>query len=338
MKKSFYVYVLLIASLFLSSCATATPTPTPQPTSNTGEIAAAVAGTVQANFAQLTANAPTNTVVPTPTETPTPTMTLPPTPTVTFTPLPTATSTVTPVPTEAPVAIPCNQAAFIEDVTIPDGTQIAPGAGFTKTWQLENTGSCIWTTDYMVVFDSGNQMGGVSSFNMPSTVDPGQSIDISVSLTAPVDTGTFEGFWKLEDPSGNAFGVGASSADFEVQIVVGGTPVPFEVRHLDLDVSKSPAGVDCPPGNQFTITGKIRTNGVGDVVYNWEFSDGTTSAANTVSIGDSFVTTVKTTFTADATGRFWVVLQVSSPQIENSDKIFFSLTCHEPKATKTPKP
>ena len=49
----------------------------------------------------------------------------------------------------------CDMAQFVADVTIPDGTTLAPGATFAKTWRLKNIGSCTWTTSYAVVFTGG---------------------------------------------------------------------------------------------------------------------------------------------------------------------------------------
>src|SRR5690349_12154805 len=50
-----------------------------------------------------------------------------------------ATKTTKPVST-------CDSAAYVKDVTIPDGTIFSPGAQFTKTWRLQNIGTCTWTT------------------------------------------------------------------------------------------------------------------------------------------------------------------------------------------------
>src|SRR5688572_18810473 len=65
-------------------------------------------------------------------------------PTVTFTPI--ATIAVLSTATNTPV--PCNQASFVSDVTIPDNTSITVNDGFTKTWKLKNVGSCTWTSGY----------------------------------------------------------------------------------------------------------------------------------------------------------------------------------------------
>ena len=105
----------------------------------------------------------------------------------------------------------CDKAAFVTDVTIPDGTTLAGGTPFTKTWRLQNVGTCTWTTSYRLVFAGGDYMGvSASAFNLPTSVAPGGTIDLSVNLTAPITAGNFIGYWKLRNASGTNFGVGAS--------------------------------------------------------------------------------------------------------------------------------
>jgi hypothetical protein len=105
------------------------------------------------------------------------------------------------------------------------------GDDFTKTWRLKNNGTCTWTSGYQLVFDHGDAMGGPSSVPLTSgTVAPGQTIDISVDLTAPSKPGAYQGYWKLRNPSGVLFGWG-SNADsaFWVKIQVeaaAGQPPP----------------------------------------------------------------------------------------------------------------
>jgi hypothetical protein len=236
------------------------------------------------------------------------------------------------------ISIPCNQAAFIADVTVPDGTQISAGNGFTKTWRLENTGSCTWTPAYQIVFDSGDLLGAPSSFNMPGFVNPGQTVDISVSLTTPDNQGTYQGNWKLEDPNGNFFGVGSNSADFDVQIVVGNTQANFEVRHVYMNVNNSSVTAECPHGYTFTITADIWTNGNGDVVYRWEFSDGKSSDDHTLHFDSDRHKTVSTSFTADKTDTYWARIHTTQPDDNNYDRIDFALTCTPALPTNTREP
>ncbi|MCB9110958.1 MAG: hypothetical protein H6634_06890 [Anaerolineales bacterium] len=141
-------------------------------------------------------------------------------PTVTGTP-PTAPPTVT--GTIQPNA--CDRAQFIADVTVPDGTAFAPGAAFNKTWRLKNVGSCTWT-NYSIIFDSGEKMGGPDSALIPTTVAPGQTVDITLSMTSPTTAGTYRGYWKLKNSTGVPFGIGAAGTkSFWVEIRVTGTGI-----------------------------------------------------------------------------------------------------------------
>jgi hypothetical protein len=118
----------------------------------------------------------------------------------------------------------CNSALFAADVTIPDGTVVAPGSTFVKTWRLQNNGSCTWTTSYSAVFTSGSQLGAPAVVNMPTSVAPGATVDVSVNLTAPSAAGHYRGNWKLRDGSGNIFGVGSyANSVFWVDIIVSGS-------------------------------------------------------------------------------------------------------------------
>lgn len=156
-----------------------------------------------------------------------------PVPTATFTNTPTATETATPLPTNTNTPIPntgntsgqpkgCDDALFVSDVTVPDGTQFAPGATFTKTWKLQNSGSCAWTTAYSVYFVSGDGMGGTSPQLLTAQIEPGFSHDISLNLTAPTAPGTYRSTWQLKNAAGQAFG-----HSFYVEIVVtGGNTTP----------------------------------------------------------------------------------------------------------------
>jgi len=128
--------------------------------------------------------------------------------------LPPATSTSVPPPTATPGCT--DDSDFVSDVTIPDNTNEAAGADFTKTWRLRNSGTCTWTSDYDIVFFDGNIMGGPTSDNLPGSVAPGNTIDLSVDLTAPSSNGTHKGRWQLRNARGVLFG-----SIFFVQIVVG---------------------------------------------------------------------------------------------------------------------
>ncbi len=139
------------------------------------------------------------------TATPAPTDTPPP-PTSSLTPPPQVTETsATPV-TDTPAARPTNdpnctnKASFVADVTIPDNTVINAGETFTKTWRISNTGTCIWANDYVLTYYSENRMGAQ---DVPLGLTyPGQTLDISVQLTAPTSPGTYRGNFVIKNPQG----------------------------------------------------------------------------------------------------------------------------------------
>ncbi|GEM_PF-248123 len=107
----------------------------------------------------------------------------------------------------------CDHVQFVADVTVPDGSVFARGATFTKTWRLRNAGTCTWTTAYSLVYAGGDQMGGPASAALPGEVLPGQTVDVSVSLTAPAAAGQYKGLWKIANASGVQFGVGSSAGN-----------------------------------------------------------------------------------------------------------------------------
>jgi hypothetical protein len=127
--------------------------------------------------------------------------------------------TGSPVPSPMPTSIPptptvnsyCDWATFVADVSIPDGTAIKAGSTLIKTWRLKNRGNCTWTPDYALVFSNGAQMGGTVAVKLPSYVSPGDTVDVSVALTAPAVPGSYRGYWMLRNASGILFGYGESA-------------------------------------------------------------------------------------------------------------------------------
>jgi hypothetical protein len=114
------------------------------------------------------------------------------------------------------------KAAFIADITVPDNTVFAPGASFVKTWRVRNDGTCAWGKDYALsslAFVGGNPLGAPEGVALPGNVQPGNTADISVSMTAPVTPGVYRSEWKLAG-TGLLFGVGANDAPLYAQIVV----------------------------------------------------------------------------------------------------------------------
>jgi hypothetical protein len=107
------------------------------------------------------------------------------------------------------------------DVTVFDYEEFYPGESFTKTWRIKNNGSCTWTPQYSVIQFHGDQLGLTTRQNLSENVEPGKTVDISVDMMAPMEQGTYQSYWMLENPAGMQFGLGPhGDAPFWVLIVV----------------------------------------------------------------------------------------------------------------------
>ena len=190
--------------------------------------------------------------------------------------LPAATLTVHP----AQALGTCNAAQFVADVTVPDNSVINPGATFVKTWRLKNTGVCQWNTSYTLVYVSGTQMGGTTSVAFPGAVPLGQTVDLTVTLTAPNAYGTFRGNWQLRNASGEIFGIGTSHANpFWVQIKIVSasqniTAYDFVDNMCSAHWSYDGGPIPCPINTNKLLYGYVQSIG------NPVLENGTTSAVH----------------------------------------------------------
>jgi len=186
--KTAHIFSVLVILAFLTSCAGEAPGPTPTPVDIQALQTAAVQ-TVIANLTQTAVSQPTLT------------------PTETLTPLPT--ETATPEATATPVE--CNNSAYISDMSVTDGTVMAPGQEFIKTWKVKNTGTCSWITGYRINYAYGEKMGGLST-PLAAEVAPGAVAEISIQLKAPLKSGNYFANWKLANNNGVFFGEGLTVA------------------------------------------------------------------------------------------------------------------------------
>ncbi|MFH2038484.1 MAG: NBR1-Ig-like domain-containing protein [Chloroflexota bacterium] len=226
---------LLLTSILLLVTACG-PTGTPDAAATFNPMVTAAAQTMEALLTQA-ANPPVTEPSATLTEAPVvlPTLTLEPTSTTEVSLTPSSTlipSTATPTAT---TATRCDWASFIADVSVPDGTTFEPNKTFVKTWRLKNIGTCTWSSSYSLVFVSGEQMGGKASIALPGNVAPNQSIDLSVTLTAPATEKSYTGYWMLKNTSGTLFGFGpTASSSFWVNIKVA-NPVVTSIAYDFVD-------------------------------------------------------------------------------------------------------
>ena len=120
-----------------------------------------------------------------------------------------------------PTANPCYNLFYIEDVTIPDNTQMKPGEVFTKTWLVQNTGGCAWKPGFTFQHVGGDAMRG-NIVTMTEAIQTGSKREISVQLVVPSgQNGLIQSAWRMADESGNFFGDTLS-----VNIFVGSIATP----------------------------------------------------------------------------------------------------------------
>lgn len=215
------IFVTLVLGGLLAACGAVQPAATQTP----GDAAAtnvaqyveqtrAVQQVVetQVEATHVVAMTETATSQPTATATPIPASATPE-PTATNTPLPT--STATPTATSTPSV--CNAAQFIADLTGASGDVFPTSTRFSKVWRIKNIGSCTWTKDYEIVYDSGDRIGGMATA-LPKKVAPGETVDITMLMKTPDTKGTYKGYWILRDAEMVRFGLGY------------GTKTPVEVK------------------------------------------------------------------------------------------------------------
>lgn len=109
------------------------------------------------------------------------------------------------------VQAPVDCGRFISDVTVPDGTVVARGQAFSKTWRLRNCGTTNWT-GVAAVRVLGNY--GPPSFTVPA-VAPGAVVDVTVPLSGPGTAGVNRAAYQLRNAAGEAV-----SDQFWVEVLV----------------------------------------------------------------------------------------------------------------------
>jgi hypothetical protein len=159
---------------------------------------------------------------------------------------------------EVKEAKPVDEASYVADVTVEDGTVVQPGSQFTKTWRVRNTGTTTWTTNYSLRFFADEQMGGPDSVPLPRKVKPGEVIELSVSLKAPMTPGRHRSTWKLCNTKGKVFDY-EQYGEIQVSQQLAPTEKLDELRFM-ADVTV-PDETSMQPGERFIKTWRVRNTG-----------------------------------------------------------------------------
>jgi hypothetical protein len=98
-----------------------------------------------------------------------------------------------------------NGLTYIQDLSVPDGSNFAPGQSIDKRWQVRNSGTCNWDRRYGLKLISGDAMGNQPLLPLfPARAGAGAILE--VHFTAPPSGGLYECHWQAVDPQGQPFG------------------------------------------------------------------------------------------------------------------------------------
>ncbi len=233
MKKPILLSLVLI--LLITACSPEAEADAPAEGLSVEDVYTAVAQTIEAKSAQATS---TPSVIPTSP--------------ATITPVPTIATFSTPTPQQKSyvsnsTAYGCYDAAYVSDVTIPDGTVLTPGETFTKTWQFLNSGSCAWDEDFILVFSSGEDMDGADT-EIGTSVAVGSTGSLSVEMVAPDTAGSYTGYWRLTTADGINFG----QAVYVMITVSGSTATPTQTFTPTETYTPTPIPTETPVPTETT--------------------------------------------------------------------------------------
>lgn len=190
--------------------------------------------------------------------------------------LPTIDPTPSPVPTAiiAPTSSACvDSAMFVSDVTIPDNTVFTPNTPFTKTWRLKNTGTCNWDGNYLVAYVLGSTMSqqpGYWIVPQGQSVSPGQTLDVNVGMTSPLENGNYASYWGLKKVDGEFMPIqgGANGNSFFVKIKVDNGTVEGKITDQSITIElEQGSGMVCSVNSTYFVHASISADGATTAAY-----------------------------------------------------------------------
>ena len=195
--------------------------------------------------------------------------------------------------TTSPATTGCQDLAqYINDDSI-DGTIYPPNTAFTKTWTMKNTGSCTWDSSYMASQISGTYMTQQSGYwivPQGQTVTPGQTVNISVGMTSPVENGNYTSYWGLKNKDGQFMPIqgGANGNSFYVKINVNnGNTVVGKVTAASIAIElEQGSGAVCTADSTYIIHAYVTADGPTTVSYEFESIADNLPAGNFQNLND----------------------------------------------------
>lgn len=190
-----------------------------------------------------------------------------------------------------------------------DQAATAAGQVFQRVFSFRNTGTCTWQAGYGLSQISGTNMG-ITRQALTET-PPGQTASISLNLTAPAQSGSFQSIWQLQAPNGSFFGPTAI-----VNVTVSSAPVTGDDASLITDVPIIDAN-NVPPGSLFSKiwqlknTGSVAWDGQVELAYQSGHAFAKLTAIAVTGVPQTQTTQVKLSLVAPTTpGNYTAIWQM----------------------------
>jgi len=233
---------------------------------------------------------------------------------------PTAIPTIPPTSTFTPVVTGCQDSAqYISDDGL-DGTTYAPNTAFTKTWTVKNTGTCTWDSSYLVFQISGTymtQQPGYWIVPQGQTIAPGQTVNISVGMTSPVENGNYNSYWGLKKENGQLMPIqgGANGNSFYVKIKVNDGSVAIgKVTSASITIElEQGSGAVCSTNSTYFIHATITADGATTASYEIGSTAGQIPAGNFQDANNGLSLYVTGSVTFDQAGTKTINLRFVGP-------------------------
>lgn len=132
---------------------------------------------------------------------------------------PAPTSSSLPAPSATGPLIPGDNSRFISDVTFPDHSAVVVGKHFIKKWKIKNTGSALWAGRYLAAIGTSTGKCTYPSRVRIPTTRQGQSVIISVPVTASSTPGLCYVTWKMVNAAGVLYFPNEIGIWFNVNVV-----------------------------------------------------------------------------------------------------------------------
>ncbi|GAB2249074.1 hypothetical protein Droror1_Dr00012433 [Drosera rotundifolia] len=131
---------------------------------------------------------------------------------------------------------------FVMDVSVRDGTIMAPETPFIKIWQVRNNGNDPWPTGTRLVWINGPKLSDAYSVDLKLPSE-GLAVNgellVAVNCTAPKSPGQYRSNWRMKSPDGQLFGVVVW-----VEIEVDSSLMDLE-QDNGLGLNSPPVGITC---------------------------------------------------------------------------------------------